>query len=92
MAKKKDEFAGVPSQTVAPQVERYPGSDVLGMEETTARPLNYETGCQDFDLRMPGKPWYQWSDYKSMRHASHTNGKANREEESEIRVEVRLIK
>ena len=35
----------VPGQTRVPQVERYTGSDVLGMEETTARPMAYETGA-----------------------------------------------
>jgi hypothetical protein len=43
----------VPGQEVVPQVERYTGSDVLGMEYTTARPMGWETGANP-PLPMPG--------------------------------------
>lgn len=50
MAKKSK---GVPpGQTEVPQVERYTGSDVLGMEYTTARPMAYETGA-DSNVFLP---------------------------------------
>lgn len=44
MAKPKG-GAEIPGQVRVPQMERYKGSDVLGMEETTARPMGYETGA-----------------------------------------------
>jgi hypothetical protein len=72
--KKPKGSSEIPGQECVPQVERYTGSDVIGMEYTTARPMGFETGA-DPDLRMPGKPWFQWADNKSMRYASHTNGK-----------------
>lgn len=44
MAKPKG-GSDIPGQVRVPQVERYTGSDVLGMEETTARPMGFETGA-----------------------------------------------
>jgi hypothetical protein len=51
------------------KVMRYPGSDVPGMEYTTARPMAYETGANP-KVPMPGKPWP-----KSLCHSSTTEGK-----------------
>jgi len=72
MAKKSDQ-SGIPSQEVCPQVERYPGSDVIGMEYTTARPMSFETGA-DPQVYLPGKP----STYfcrETMNYKSTTDGK-----------------
>ena len=55
MAKPKG-GADIPGQVRVPQVERYTGSDVLGMEETTARPMGYETGANP-PVNLPEKPW-----------------------------------
>lgn len=53
MARKKNQSSEIPSQTHAPQVERYPGSDVIGMEYTTARPMSWETGADPAVLKPP---------------------------------------
>jgi hypothetical protein len=54
MAKKKKN-GGTPDLPNTQQ-ERYPGSDVLGMELTTAKPLHWATGA-DPEIPLPGKPW-----------------------------------
>ena len=69
--KEKNSQAGIPSQEVCPQVERYTGSDVIGMEETTARPMFYETGA-DPAVFLPGKP-STFFDRRTMRFKSHTD-------------------
>jgi len=74
MAKyRQKRYDDVPGQEVVPQVERYLGSDVLGMEETTARPMSFETGA-DPAVRMPGRP-RSWMSEKTMQTKSTTNGK-----------------
>ena len=66
MAKKN----GVPlGEEVVPQVERYYGNDVLGMEQTTARPLHRATGANP-DIPLPGKPWPE-----SLCHYAQVKGK-----------------
>lgn len=50
----------IPGQKYVPQAERYTGSEVLGMEYTTARPMHWETGM-DACVPMPGKPWTEES-------------------------------
>ena len=55
MAKKKKE-GGIPNEPNAPKQERYKGSDVPGMEMTTAKPMHWATGA-DPELPLPGKPW-----------------------------------
>lgn len=72
MAKRKDQ-SGIPSQEVCPQMERYPGSDVIGMEYTTAKPMYCETGA-DPEVRLPGKP-FTFFDQATMCQKSTTNGK-----------------
>lgn len=65
--------ADVPGQEYVPQVERYSGSGVLGMERTTARPMGYETGANP-KVPMPGKVWTEDCP-ATMRWDSTTNGK-----------------
>lgn len=72
MDKKPKGGASIPGQKYVPQVDRYTGSDVLGMERTTARPMSFETGA-DPDVYLPGKPWTQ-DDSATMRYRSTTNG------------------
>lgn len=55
MAKQKG-GSDIPGQEIVPQATRYTGSDVPGMEYTTARPMSYETGA-DPDVLQPEKPW-----------------------------------
>jgi hypothetical protein len=74
MYRKQKGSADIPGQEEVPQVERYPGSDVMGMEYTTARPMGFETGA-DPDVYLPGRPWKQWNDNKSMRFAATVKGK-----------------
>lgn len=62
----------IPSQHCVPQVERYEGSDVIGMERTTARPMGFETGA-DPELYMPGKPWTEES-RATMWHKAQVKG------------------
>lgn len=63
----------IPGQHCVPQVERYEGCDVIGMERTTARPMHFETGA-DVHVCMPGKPWTEDCP-KTMWHASRIKGK-----------------
>lgn len=42
---KKAKKSQIPSETSHPAAERYPGSEVLGMEYTNARPIHWETGA-----------------------------------------------
>lgn len=56
MYKRPKGGAEICGQEHVPQVERYKGSDVIGMEYTTARPLSYISGV-DFRIQMPGKAW-----------------------------------
>lgn len=63
----------IPGQFYTPQVERYEGSDVLGMERTTARPMGYETGA-DPELCMPCKPWTE-DCRQTMFHRAKVKGK-----------------
>lgn len=60
MYKKPKGSNDIPGQKYVPQAQRYEGSDVLGMERTTARPMGFETGA-DPELCMPGKPWTEES-------------------------------
>lgn len=61
----------IPGQEIVPQADRYEGSDVLGMERTTARPMSFETGANP-SVYLPGKPWTQ-DDSATMRYGSTTN-------------------
>ncbi len=64
--------ADIPGQKYVPQVERYLGSDVLGMEYTTARPMSWATGANP-EVPMPGVPWVD--DCCTMCHRAEIKGK-----------------
>lgn len=61
--------ASIPSETRVAQQKRYPGSDVLGMEMTTARPMQYPTGANS-KVYLPNQTWPD-----SMCYPSTTKGK-----------------